>query len=44
MIRRLVTMSEAVDIKAGVRNVLERIEAASKTRPEKVKSIELSFS
>lgn len=41
MIRRLVTMAEAVDVKAGVRNVLERIEAAVKTRPEKVKFIEI---
>lgn len=43
MIRRLVTMAEAVDVKAGVRNVLERIEAAAKTRPEKVKSVEMTF-
>lgn len=43
MIRRLVTMAEAVDVKAGVRNILERIETAAKTRPEKVKYLELSF-
>lgn len=34
-------MAEAVDVKAGVRNVLERIEAAVKARPEKVKLIKI---
>lgn len=43
MIRRLVTMSEAVDVKAGIRNVLERIDVAVKSRPDKVNSFSLSL-
>lgn len=30
-------MTEAFDVKAGVKHVLERIEVAVKTRPEQVK-------
>lgn len=30
-------MAESVDIKAGVGNILKRIEQASKNRPEQVK-------
>lgn len=30
-------MAETCDIKAGLKNVLERIELASKNRPDKVK-------
>lgn len=37
MIRRFVTMTETVDVKAGVNHILERIEVASKSRPEEVK-------
>lgn len=37
MIRRLVTMSESVDVKAGIEHVLKRIEMATKNRPEQVK-------
>jgi hypothetical protein len=37
MIRRFVTMSESIDIKAGVKSILERIEATKLKRPEKVK-------
>lgn len=37
MIRRLVTMAETVDVKAGVKNVLGRIEGALENRPEQVK-------
>lgn len=37
MIRRFVTMSESIDIKAGVKSILERIETVKSKRPEKVK-------
>lgn len=30
-------MAETYDVKAGLKNVLDRIELASKNRPEKVK-------
>lgn len=37
MIRRFVTMGESIDIKAGIKHILERIEIASKARPDQVK-------
>lgn len=37
MIRRFVTMGETVDIKAGIKHILERIEVASKNRPDEVR-------
>lgn len=37
MIRKLVTMTEALDVKVGIKHVLERIEVAVKNRPEQVK-------
>lgn len=43
MIRRFVTMAEAVDVKAGIKHILERIEVASKSRPEQVKLCNLVF-
>lgn len=36
MIRRFVTMTEAVDVKAGIKHILERIEVVSKARPDQV--------
>lgn len=36
MIRKLVTMAESVDVKLGVKHILERIEIASKNRPAQV--------
>jgi hypothetical protein len=30
-------MGESIDIKAGIKHILERIEVASKNRPEQVK-------
>ncbi|CRK89110.1 CLUMA_CG002539, isoform A [Clunio marinus] len=38
MIRRFVTMTESVDVKAGIKNIVERIEIASRKRPEKFKN------
>lgn len=32
-------MAESVDVKAGVKHILERIQGATKNRPEKVKLI-----
>ena len=45
MLRRLSTMTDVVDIKAGLRNVLERIAIVSKNRTaQKVsKSLENSY-
>lgn len=37
MIRRFVTMSESIDIGAGVKSILKRIEATKIKRPEQVK-------
>lgn len=42
MIRRLATMGETVDVKAGIKHILERIEAASSKRPAQVE-IEKDF-
>lgn len=36
IIRRLVTMAESIDVKAGIKSVLERIDVASKNRSEQV--------
>lgn len=36
MIRRFFTMTEAVDVKAGISNLLNRIENATKSRPKQV--------
>lgn len=36
-------MAENVDVKAGIKHILERIEVASKTRPSQVKSSLISF-
>lgn len=42
MIRRIVTMSEGVDVKAGIKNILERIDVACASRPKEVKLINLT--
>ena len=43
MIRRFVTMAGTVDVKAGIKNILECIEVASKDRPEQVKFLKTLF-
>ena len=41
LIRRLATMTESIDVKAGIKSVLERIDIACKSRSDQV--MEQSF-